>query len=188
LIRDINHVLNDNDFYHRRISNYRELATIQIAINEWMLGDRSNLSQTLMVETKLVEQLKTNQSSKNTPLQEQKSGDVDNLVVKILNEKFNKKYEGKLTEDQRALIRDYVITNTSGLPTQDMIDRAKRIKEEAIQSLGLIEKTETNQIIQENLRDVKKLVINLDVSTLNDDSLSKLMTLSQLVKEAKETK
>jgi hypothetical protein len=188
LIRDINHVLNDKDFYHRRITNYRDLATIQIAINEWMLGDRSNLSQTLMVETKLIEQLKNNQSIQAGVLSEQKSEVVDNLVVKLLNEKFNKKYEGKLTEDQRALIRDYVVTNTSGTPSQETLDRAKRIKEEAVHSLSLIEKTEKNQIVQENLKDVKKLVMELDVTSLNDANLSKLMTLSQLVKEAKETK
>jgi hypothetical protein len=141
-----------------------------------------------MVETKLIEQLKNNQSIQAPALSEQKSDVVDNLVVKLLNEKFNKKYEGKLTEDQRALIRDYVVTNTSGTPSQETLDRAKRIKEEAVQSLSLIEKTEKNQIVQENLKDVKKLVVELDVTSLNDANLSKLMTLSQLVKEAKETK
>lgn len=33
LIKDINHMLNDGMFFHRRISNYRDLATIQVALN-----------------------------------------------------------------------------------------------------------------------------------------------------------
>ena len=188
LIRDINHTLNDDNFYHRRIANYRDLATIQLAINEWSLGDRSNLSQTLLVETKLIEQLKNNQSDNPTTLVEQKNDAVDNLVIKILNEKFNKKYEGKLTEDQRALIRDYVITKTDGIASKEMIDRARRIKSDAAICLETIEKTETNQIIQESLRDVKRRVNELNVDVLDDESLSRLMTLSQLVKEAKEAK
>jgi len=188
LIRDINHTLNDSDFYHRRIANYRELATIQLAINEWTLGDRSNLSQTLMVETKLIELLKNNEISAPANLIEQKNDSVDNLVIKILNEKFNKKYEGKLTEDQRSLIRDYVITKTDGVASKEMVDRARRIKSDASVCLEMIEKTETNQIVQESLRDVKRRVNDLDVDILNDENLSKLMTLSQLVKEAKETK
>lgn len=188
LIRDINHTLNDSDFYHRRIANYRELATIQLAINEWSLGDRSNLSQTLMVETKLIDLLKNNTADAPSNLVEQKNEAVDNLVLKILNEKFNKKYEGKLTEDQRSLIRDYVITKTDGIASKEMISRAQRIKSEAIVCLETIEKTETNQVIQESLRDVKKRVNELNVDILDDDSLSKLMTLSQLVKEAKEAK
>ena len=71
LIRDINHRLNDESFFHRRISNYRDLATIQVAINEWVLGDRSNFSQTLMVESKLIEQLKNNNQNDVAPLDSQ---------------------------------------------------------------------------------------------------------------------
>jgi|694.fasta_scaffold11417_7 hypothetical protein len=188
LIRDINHGLNDPNFYHRRLPNYRDLATIQVAINEWVLGDRSNFSQTLMVESKLLEQLKNNNAPVVAPIEEQKSDAVDNLVVKILNEKFNKKYEGKMTEDQRALIRDYVVTKSDGATSKDMIDRAKRIKQESLQCLTLIEKSESNAVIQENIKDVKRKVESLDVENLDDDSLSKLMTLSQLIKESRETK
>jgi hypothetical protein len=122
------------------------------------------------------------------PIEEQKSDAVDNLVVKILNEKFNKKYEGKMTEDQRALIRDYVVTKSDGATSKDMIDRAKRIKQESLQCLTLIEKSESNAVIQENIKDVKRKVESLDVENLDDDSLSKLMTLSQLIKESRETK
>jgi hypothetical protein len=187
LIRDINHSLDDSSFYHRRLNNYRDLATIQVAINEWVLCDRSDFSQTLMVESKLIEQLKNNKANPE-PLENQKSDAVDNLVVKILNEKFNKKYEGKLTDDQRSLIQDYVITRTNGIVSKDMVDRAKRIKNEALVCLETIQKTESNTVIQENIKSVRNKVSELDVDDLNDDTLSKLMTLSQLAKETQETK
>lgn len=187
LIRDINHKLNDANFYHRRITNYRELATIQTALNEWAQGDRSDFSKTLMIETKIVEILKSDPISE-VPLAEQKEEKVDSLVIKILNEKFNKKYAGSLTEDQRTLIRDYVIMNTSDGPSAEMVKRAKRIKEETLKTLTLIEKTEPNQIIQESLKDVRTRVTSLDLSTLDDDKLGKLMTLSQLIEEAREAK
>ena len=186
LIRDINHRLNDDMFFHRRISNYRDLATIQTALNEWSMGDRSDLSKTLMVETKLVEMLRSEKQAE-VPL-EKLDTPVDSLVVKILNEKFNKKYMGKLTEDQRDLIRDYVMLDTSSGPTQSMVDRAQKIKESSLVCLASIEKSEKNQIIQENLRDVRKRVESLDVSTLNDDNLGKLMTLAQLIEESREAK
>lgn len=186
LIRDINHRLNDDMFFHRRISNYRDLATIQTALNEWSMGDRSDLSKTLMVETKLVEMLRSEKQAE-VPL-EKLDTPVDSLVVKILNEKFNKKYTGKLTEDQRDLIRDYVMLDTSSGPTQSMVDRAQKIKESSLVCLASIEKSEKNQIIQENLRDVRKRVESLDVSTLNDDNLGKLMTLAQLIEESREAK
>lgn len=187
LIRDINHRLNDSLFYHRRIGNYRDLATIQTALNEWALGDRSDFSKTLMIETKIVEILKSDPIVEQN-VNEQKVVKVDSLVVKILNEKFNKKYAGALSEDQRELIRDYVIMNTTDGPNDEMIKRARRLKEESIKSLNVIEKTEPNRIIQESLKDVRARVNSLDLATLDDDKLGKLMTLSQLIEEAKEIK
>jgi len=186
LIRDINHRLNDDLFFHRRISNYRDLATIQIALNEWSLGDRSDLSKTLLVETKLVEMLK---SEKIEPITlENPETPIDTLVVKILNEKFNKKYMGRLTEDQRSLIRDYVMLDTAAGPTQNMIDRAQKIKSNSLICLEVLEKSEKNQIIQENLKDVRRKVEFLDIKILNDDNLGKLMTLAQLIEESREEK
>lgn len=187
LIRDINHQLNDSQFFHRRISNYRDLATIQTALNEWSLGDRSDFSKTLVVETKLVELLKS-APVQTTDLAKESDVQVDSLVVKILNEKFNKKYAGTLTDDQRSLISDYVVMNTDSGPTSEMITRAQRIKETSLKTLQQIQKTEPNQIIQENLKDVRKRVETLDLTTLDDDKLGKLMTLSQLIEEAKEDK
>lgn len=187
LIRDINHKLNDSMFFHRRILNYRDLATIQTALNEWYLGDRSDLSKTILIETKLVEMMKCD-SSESSLDQNETGAPVDSLVVKIMNEKFNKKYAGTLTEDQRALIRDYVMMDSSGVPSKEMIDRATRIKESSLACLDLIEKSEKNEIIQENLTNVRNRVKELDLSTLNDEKLSKLMTLSQLIEESKEAR
>lgn len=187
LIRDINHQLNDPTFFYRRISNYRDLATIQTALNEWALGDRSDLSKTILVETKLVEMLRSEPVAVTNDLTESSGPNVDSLVIKILNEKFNKKYAGTLTEDQRALIRDYVVMNTEG-PSQQMVARAQKIKESSLKTLDTIEKTEKNQIIQENIQDVRSRVMSLDVNNLDDEKLSRLMTLSQLIEETKESK
>jgi hypothetical protein len=187
LIRDINHNLSDEMFFHRRISNYRDLATIQVALNEWAQGDRSDLSKTLMIETKLVEMLRDD----NKEIIEEKlekEPQVDSLVVKILNEKFNKKYAGTLAADQQDLIKDYVLMSNSSGPSKQMLERAQKIKTDALNSLEDIEKTETNKIIQENLRDIRGRVTSLDVSSLDDEKMSRLMTLSQLISESKETR
>lgn len=187
LIRDINHNLNDSMFFHRRISNYRDLATIQVALNEWSLGDKSDLSKTIIVETKIAEMLRQPAVVKEQ-IDESKNEQVDTLVVKILNEKFNKKYAGSLTDDQSSLIRDYVLMDKSSGPTEKMLERAEKIKSDAMRCLDDIEKSEKNQIIQENVKGIRAKVENLDIKNLNDDTLSRLMTLSQLVSESKEAK
>jgi len=189
LIRDINHRLNDQNFYHRRIANYRDLATIQIALNEWSQGDRSDLSRMITVETKIAEMLiSENRDPESAIPLISEDTKVDSLIVKLLEEKFNKKYAGALTENQRALISDYVIMSSSDGPSERMVERAQKIKSDAIKTLEQIEKTELNQIIQENLKEVKSRISALDLATLDDDKLGKIMTLAQLIEEAKETK
>lgn len=187
LIKDINHVLNDPLFFHRRISNYRDLATIQVALNEWSLGDRSDLSKTLIVETRLVEILKNGPPEIGSNMISDRGADVDPLVIRILNEKFNKKYFSILTENQRSIIRDYVLMDSSG-PSSQMVERAQKIQADALYSLEIIEKTENNQIIQENINDIRQKVRSLDLASLDDEKMGKLMTLSQLIEEAREAK
>jgi hypothetical protein len=186
LIKDINHTLNDSMFFHRRISNYRDLATIQVALNEWALGDRSDLAKTVLIETKLVEMLRS-ELLHPEPMP-QVNENVDTLVVKILNEKFNKKYAGSLTQDQQAIIRDYVLMNSDVGPTERMIERAQKIKVDSLACLDEIEKNEKNQIVQENISNIRKHVNDLDTKNLNDETLGRLMTLSQLIEESKEAK
>jgi hypothetical protein len=173
-------------FFHRRISNYRDLATIQVALNEWALGDRSDLSKTVLIETKLVEMLRSDPV--NPAVMPQVNEGVDKLVVKILNEKFNKKYAGSLTRDQQDIIRDYVLMNSNDGPSEKMVERAQRIKSDSLVCLDEIEKNEKNQIIQENISNIRKHVNDLDVKNLNDETLGRLMTLSQLIEESKEAK
>jgi hypothetical protein len=186
LIKDINHTLNDSMFFHRRISNYRDLATIQVALNEWALGDRSDLAKTVLIETKLVEMLRS--ELPHAEPMPQVNENVDTLVVKILNEKFNKKYAGSLTQDQQAIIRDYVLMKSDVGPTERMIERAQKIKVDSLACLDEIEKNEKNQIIQENISNIRKRVNDLDTKNLNDETLGRLMTLSQLIEESKEAK
>ena len=73
-------------------------------------------------------------------------------------------------------------------PSQNLLERAQKIREDSILSLGEIEKTENNAIIQESIKDIRNRVNSLDLTTLDDDKLSKLMTLSQLIEESKEVK
>ena len=52
LIRDINHILADQDFYHRRVPEYKTYATIQTLLNAWREGDKSNLTEVVLIEAK----------------------------------------------------------------------------------------------------------------------------------------
>lgn len=179
LIRDVNVILNDKMFYHRRIPRYKDFATIQSMVNEWRAKDRSDIVKMVMLEGKVVEMMMTHHESSTT---HESLPDVDNLVVKIMNDKFNVKYSGKLSQEQASLIREYVMMSASG-PTAKLIDQVKLLKDTSLSSLATIEKTMKNDTINESLIDVRNRIQSLDLSILDDEKFSKLMTLAQLVSE-----
>ena len=183
LIREINYNLKDQDFYHRNVPDYRIYATIQTLLNSWREGDRSNLSETVVIESTLVDWLKTDKQQVNEHVEV--DSNVDKLVVKIMNEKFNNKYANKLTLEQKNLVNDYVFSmqNDDGVSIKS---KAMKIQQDAIKEMKLIRSTETNPVILEKIDLVEKRVNELDFLDMNDDKIVKLMTLTQLINEIKE--
>jgi hypothetical protein len=103
-----------------------------------------------------------------------------------MNEKFNNKYVGKLSNEQSELIREYVLMSVTG-PSTSLIEKIQLLKNKALESLNIIERTVDNSVLKENLINVRSNIESLDLTELNDNKFSKLMTLSQLINEAKET-
>lgn len=183
LIHEINHTLADNNFYYRNVPEYRTYATIQTLINEWAAEDRSNLTDMVLLETKIVEWL----TSKRSVVEEVKiDPNVDALVVKLMNEKFNDKYANKLTLDQKNLINEYVFSLENDGGTSITV-RALNIQDAALNQVQEILKNEKDKVILDKAKIVEQKILNLDLTSIDDSKLSKLMTLSQLIKEMKES-
>ena len=85
LIRDINHSLQDSDFYHRRIPEYKVYATIQTLLNDWRLEDKADLSRVVKFESFVVENLLKEKLS--VDIEDHANPDINNLVVKINDRK-----------------------------------------------------------------------------------------------------
>jgi hypothetical protein len=183
LIREINYNLKDQDFYHRNVPDYRIYATIQTLLNSWREGDRSNLSETVVIESNLVDWLKSDKQQVNENVNI--DSNVDKLVVKIMNEKFNDKYANKLTLEQKNLINDYVFSmqNDEGFSIKS---KAIKIQQDALKEIKQIRSTEKNPVILEKIDLVERRVNELDFLDMNDDKIVKLMTLTQLINEIKE--
>ena len=107
LIRDINKNLNDSNFFNLPIKEYRLYATLQTLMNDWQKEDETSLSRIVEYEQKLLEWLGSDKDVSPT-LNELTTKDVSSLSVKIMNEKFEKKWGDKLNDLQRSLIKDYI--------------------------------------------------------------------------------
>jgi len=175
LIREINKSIDDVKFFNQHVKNYRLYATVQTLMNDWRKDDEASLGRVIQYEQKLLEWIGSDKSE--TPvLTELKNERVSPLSVKIMNEKFEKKWAGKLTEVQHQLIRDYV----HGKVDASMLDNIKRRTSRGLQRL---KESTKSQVLLEKIDHVFKIVESADVTKLDDAGIVKFMQLTQLQQE-----
>ena len=184
LIREINHNLQDDNFYQRRIPDYRLYATVQNLINEWSAGDTSDLTKMVMLEGQVVQWLLKEKQDEIADL-ESPAPEVDGLVVKIMNEKFNEKYSKKLNQDQTKLIQEYIFSIENG-QEKKFIDRLNSLRETALKKMNDLKSITDNQTLQDRIPKVEKSLRSLVFESLNDEVISRFMTISQLINEISE--
>ena len=100
LIRDINHQVDESDFYKRKVSEYKIFATVQALLNEWRGADRLGPDEIVKYEKVLENWLVRDV----VPEQLNKIEIANPLALKIMLEKFNKKYLSSLNDQQARLL------------------------------------------------------------------------------------
>ncbi len=184
LIKEINHNLEDESFYYRKIPCYRDYATIQNLLNEWRKSDNSNLSKMIEYESKVVQRLLEEKAEEDVSSHVNPS--VDSLVSKIMTEKFNSKYGEKLLPEQKDIIKSYVFSIAKN-KEDDMRTFLSDICEDTNVSLDrLLEETD-NETLLEKIDIVKEKVSRLDPSAVNDKNISKFLLVSRLKHEIMES-
>lgn len=180
LIRDINHILEDKNFYHRKISDYRDLGTIQQLLNEWAKGDRSNLKTVLSLEEKVIDMLTCEK------VQESKSeidpSLTDKLVVELMTKKLNQRYSDNLNEEQKKIVQNYSLYHTAASQSK-MRDYLSNLKIETIDSMKIYKKETDSEMLSEKLDVVIDKVEQLNTSIINDELITRFMVVSQLKQE-----
>ena len=184
LIKSINHILEDKDFYGQRVDEYRKYATIQTLLNDWRKDTSDNLSRRAIYENEVCKwlTLETGPAKSNTP---KDLSDVNSLTVKIMNEKFNTKYDSSLNTEQKSLIREYVF----GLANDDMssfTDRLSSLRSSTIDEVSRFSVGCDNKILNKKILNVCENLKALPLEGVNDKILSRYLTLSKLKEELQE--
>ena len=180
LLRDINYKINDKDFYYRSITDYRDLGIVQLALNEWRKDDR-DIKKLVDLETRLGELM----LREKTKLNEQKfnASHSDRLVLKIMTEKFNRRYGEELSNDQQKIIEGYVFLSDKDPNKLQEFFKAKKL--EAINSLDSFEDKSENSYLLSKLDEVRQKIVSLPVNDINDSSVVKFLTLTKMINEIK---
>jgi len=179
LLKDINYRINDKNFYYRSIPNYRDLGLVQMALNEWRTTE-SDIKKLVDLEVRIGELLL---KDKNI-VTEDKDYNVthsDRLVLKILTEKFNKRYNDDLTRDQKKIIEHYVFLSDKNPSLLENFFTQK--KKEAIVILESFEDKSDNKYLLSKVDNVKSKINELNSSNINDTSVIKFLTLTKMINE-----
>ena len=183
LIKDINYSLSDPSFYSQRINEYREYATIQTLLNDWRSGTPMNLARVADYENKVCNFLLTEKNDET--LSVLRDDNVSGLTVRLMTEKFNSRYGQQLNDDQQTLIREYVFSTQRG-DTAQFRGYLNELKQTLTEELEIFSKACDNQILNEKMDRVSSAVTSLDTSSINDDTVTRFLLVSQLKSEIME--
>ena len=175
LISEINRTIDDPEFFNQPVKEYRLYATIQTLINDWRKSDDASLLRVTDYEQKLVEWL--SKDKEETPdVSNMTDENVNALSVKIMTEKFEKKWAGKLTHEQASLIKDYVMGRTD-------VNLLETTKRRVIRGLKRLKESTDSDVLLEKIDRINKQVSEINVSKLDDEAVVKFMQLTQLQQE-----
>jgi hypothetical protein len=178
LIKEINHKLNDENFYSRKIPDYTVYANIQNMFNEWKKNDSANLKKSLDYEKEVMTYLL---KEKEKPGALEENLVADRLVLKIMTEKINTRYGSQLNSEQKKLLSEYTFNQAAGDNELKayLIDYKLRI----VESLAKFKKKEKNEILLEKIDSVIKRVKTINTDDISDNTISKFMTIAKLREE-----
>lgn len=182
LIHDINYNIasKDKNFYYRSLDNYRDLGTIQMALNEWKKGDRSNLKKMIEIEEKIIDII-TKEKNNSPSFEEQEKilneSESNKLVYKIMTEKINNKYSN-MSYRQKKILKAYALeADNQGILRKTLQEN----KEYCIKKINIFESKNSNQYLSKKINEVKEKINNLNVNDINDKSIIKFLTVSNLI-------
>ena len=182
LIRDINHIINDENFYDQPVAEYRLLATLQTLINDWRQPEK-DLERLASYEDQIMKHLITARSPEHELAQLSESPGENRLLMKVMMKKLNEKYAGVLNGEQRSLIRAYAF---SAANDDDSSIRLKliEVKDVLIASINSFEvEHPENTYINKKLVEAKEQLLAEDLATIDDDVVTRFMLYTKLSEE-----
>jgi len=173
--------LNNSFFYDHPVPDYKVFATIQTLLSSWRRPISEGFLKRSQYEEVLLEHLtrkeKPIESSQN--LSEEVPG-MNRLVLRLMTGKINEKWS-TLIPEQKELIKSWIFKDESKTP---LSERLNKIKENSLKSLRDYEsEVKDDKFIAEKINEVKDSIMNEDISSPNDELITRFMLYVKLVNE-----
>ena len=183
LIRNINHAINDENFYDQPVAEYRMYASIQTLFNEWQKPvGTADIALLANYENQLREWLISEKKKEDHTIIDETPG-TTRLLMKIMMKKLNEKYSVSLNNDQREIIKAYAFSTAN--------DKQTTIKKKLVEVQGtLLEaidiyttQNSNNTFVVDKLQNAKSKILSESFDTVDDTTVSKFMLYSSLQHE-----
>ncbi len=181
LIKSLNYSFGKGNLFEAKVKNYKMLATVQTLLNEWRKGSEADFEITTQYEKILHEWM----TSQEEVIQEERlvEPNIDELTFRMMNERFNKKYETLLNEDQKKIIRLFI--ESKNKDDHELIEQFEEIKGKSTRLLEGFKLKCDSAILLENYQQIKQNINKLDTNLTTEDNLKKFLTLCKLNEELK---
>ena len=176
LIKLLNYTFGKGKIFERKVKNYTMYATIQTLLNEWRSED-SNFSEVVKYEIKLNEWLTT---PREVIAEDNSFNNIDDVTLKIMSEKFNKKYKN-LNEDQSFLISNYIKSKNNN--NNQIAESFKEIKEETLSLLEQYKSRCDSQYVLNKYKTIKDNIQTLNENIISEENLKRFLTVAKLKDE-----
>lgn len=182
LIRDINHLIKDENFYDQQVAEYRFLATVQTLLNDWRCRD-VDLERLAQYEDQLVKHLTTERPvGTDSELPEETPGEA-RLLMKVMMKKLNEKYSGILNDDQKALVRAYAFS-TANDDASSIRLKLVETKDRLLASMdSYVDNHSEHEYINKKLSETRERLLNEQLEIINDETVTRFMLYTKLAAE-----
>lgn len=179
LIRNINHVINDDNFYDQHVPEYRNYATTQVLFNEWRSSDK-NLMVIGQFEDQLLRWLMSDKTEPVSSTLSENTPGTARLLMKVMTKKLNEKYSGVLNEQQKSLVKTYALSSA----LSDATAITMKLNEIKSTLLGKIDsyaaELRDDDYVKGKLSEAKGALLTEDLTNIDDDTVTRFMLYSRL--------
>ena len=185
LINEIANTLDDKNFFDRSIPNYKNYASIQVLMNAWRgTGFKGSLMEMANLEETILEHILTKKEAAIPDVESFTSEEVNSLVVKLMTEKFNAKYNGLLNENQKQIVSLYMLSHDNNNNKAQLQNLLLNLKNDALKMLkSPVMKENFEGVLKNKLKDIVSLLESNDLSQINDDTVTFYMSIAKLKEE-----
>jgi len=172
IIHDINKSIGPATF-NVFVPNYKTLATIS-----QMFSDKTSPKDKVLLENQLVQTL----STKKETVSNMKP--IDNLVYTSFVKKFNSEYGGKLLDEQKALLTNYItsfVDNAVELKIY-LNEEVARLKAE-LSEASKKDVIQSDSVLSEKTQKVLQKLENMKQTTIDESVLRTVLSTQKLVRE-----